>query len=308
MPVWIANIFLLTVVTIWASTFLVIQNAIDDVPPVTLIAIRFVLASILLVAMFHKRLLKLTREQIRGGIIVGLVLCLGIVLQTIGLQFTTVSRSGFITGLNVAIVPLLALIILRQRPPLNGVIGLGIAVFGFVLLTWDRSTFAQDEANILLGDMLTLGTAFMYALHIVVIDRFVHEDSDAISLSVIQIVVVAVVSTPAAFLFEQPTLALPPSAWRAIVYLSVVATALVLSLQVFAQQYTTSTQVALIFAVQPVIVAAFGIAFAGNRLQPLELIGCALILIGTLVGELKLRLAISGSTMLDSQPDHERLP
>ncbi len=308
MSVWIANFLLLTVVTIWASTFLVVQNAIDEVPPVTLIAIRFVLATVILVVMFHKRLLKLTRQQIGSGVVVGMVLFGGIALQTIGLQFTTVSRSGFITGLNVAIVPLLALIILKQRPPLNAAIGLGLAVVGFAMLTLDRSTFAQNGSNILLGDILTLGTAILYALHIVVIDRFVHEDMDAITLSVLQIIVVAVVSTPAAFLFEEPTLTLPGSAWRAIIYLSVVATALVLSLQVLAQQYTNSTQVALIFAVQPVIVAMFGFAFAGNRLLPSEIAGCTLILLGTLVGEIKLNPTKSGSTKLDSPPDPELSP
>ncbi|NDJ79148.1 MAG: DMT family transporter [Chloroflexi bacterium] len=273
-----ANLTLGVIALIWGSTFVLVKNALDDVDPFTFVAWRFIAASIVLLLIFHRRMVGITRQELLAGALIGVWLVQGYVYQTIGLQTTTTAKAGFITGLSVVIVPVLSTVLLRHPPTRGAVLGVVAATTGLGMLTLDKDLTVET------GDLWVLACAFAFALHIITVGRF-SPHHDPVRLSIVQIGTVAVLATGSAFVFETPTLDLPSATWGAIMFTGVVATALVFSLQVYVQRSTTSTQTALIFALEPVFAAFFGWWWASERLGAREIVGCGLILCGMIVSE-----------------------
>jgi drug/metabolite transporter (DMT)-like permease len=276
---WQADLTLGIVALIWGSTFVTVQNALDAVGPMTFVAWRFVLASALLIALFHRRLRAITRQEVLSGGLLGVWLAGGYIFQTIGLQTTTTANTGFITGLSVVIVPVLATVLLRRPPGRWPVVGIAAATVGLAVLS------LNSDFSIAAGDLWVLACALMFALQIVTVARF-SPQYDPIRLSVAQIVAVAVLATGSAFAFETPAIDLPVETWGAIAFTGVVATALAYSLQVYVQRFTTPTHTALLFSLEPVFAAFFGWWLAHEALGAKELIGCGLIMAGMIVAEL----------------------
>lgn len=276
---WQADLTLGIVALIWGSTFVMVKNALDAVDPFTFVAWRFILATVFLIALFPRRMRGVTRAELAAGGLIGVWLVLGYSFQTIGLQTTTSAKAGFITGLSVVIVPLLATLLLRRPPGRGARVGIVAATLGLALLSLNRDLSVQS------GDLWVLACAVAFALHIVSVAHY-SPRADSIRLSIIQIGAVAVLATGAAFTFETPTIDLPADTWGAIAFTGLVATALVFSLQVYVQRFTTPTHVALLFSLEPVFAALFGWLLASERLGAKELAGCGLILFGMIIAEL----------------------
>lgn len=276
---WQADLALAFVALIWGSTFVVVKNALDTVGPLTYVAWRFWLAAIFLAVLFHRRTRRVRRAELLAGGLIGVWLALGYLFQTVGLQTTTSAKAGFITGLSVVIVPVLATLLLRRPPGRGAVLGIAAATVGLGFLSLDRNLTVQE------GDLWVLGCAFAFALHIVTVAHF-SPHHDPIRLSLVQIAAVAPIATAAAFAFETPRLDLPAATWVAIAFTGITATALAFGVQVAVQRYTTSTHTALLFSLEPVFAALFGWWLAQESLGTKELVGCALILAGMLVAEL----------------------
>lgn len=276
---WQADLTLGLIALIWGSTFVIVKNALDAVGPLTFVGFRFALAAAFLAILFRRRTRNLSRADLRAGGVMGLWLTLGYVFQTIGLQTTTSAKAGFITGLSVVIVPVLATLLLRRPPGRGALAGIVAATVGLALLTLNADLRVQS------GDLWVLGCAFAFVLHIVTVAHYTSRH-DAVRLALVQIATVAVLSTTAAFVFETPRLDLPADTWAAIAFTGVVATALVFSLQVYVQRFTTPTHTALLFSLEPVFAALAGWWWAGEVLGPKELIGCGLILLGMIMAEL----------------------
>ncbi len=275
---WQADLTLAGLALIWGATFVVVQNALDIVGPLTFVAWRFVLAAAVLGGLFWRRMGGLTRADVLAGSWLGVFMTGGYIFQTIGLQTTSSAKAAFITGLSVVIVPVLATLLLRRPPGRAPIVGIVLATVGLAALTLNRDLSIQR------GDLWVLACAMMFALHIVGVSHF-SPRHDTIRLTLVQIVVVMVLGTASAFAFERPTLTLPANTWGAIAFTGVVATALVFSLQVHVQRFTTPTHTALLFSLEPVFAAFFGWWWAGELLGPREWIGCGLILGGMLVAE-----------------------
>lgn len=276
---WQADATLALIALIWGSTFVLVKNALDAIEPMTFVGWRFWLASVFLVILFWRRMRGLTRGEALAGGLIGIWLALGYIFQTIGLQTTTSAKAGFITGLSVVIVPVLATLLLRRPPGRGAVAGIVAATVGLGLLSLDRDLSVQS------GDLWVLGCAFAFALHIVTVSRY-SPHFDAVRLAVVQIATVAVLATGAAFAFETPRAGLPGDTWFAIAFTGVAATALAFGLQVYVQRFTTPTHTALLFSLEPVFAALFGWALASEVLGARELAGCGLILAGMLIAEL----------------------
>lgn len=276
---WQADLVLVGITAIWGGTFVMVKRSLDAVGPATFIAWRFVAASVVMVALFHRRLAGLRRDTLLPGVLLGLWLGLGYTLQTTGLQTTSSGKTGFITGLGVVFVPILSAALFRKTPSRAAVGGVVIATVGLALLT------LNDDLTILPGDLWVLGGAVCFALHVLTVSQ-VADRHDAIQLAAVQMAAAATLVTGAAFLFETPTLMLPDYAWGAILFTGVVATALVFSAQIVVQRFTTATHVALIFILEPLFAALFGWWLAGETLGVRELAGCALILAGVALSEL----------------------
>jgi drug/metabolite transporter (DMT)-like permease len=259
----------------FGGTFLVVQDAIEDVEPIPFLAVRFSLAALVLWPLARRR--PAQPGEWRDGLWCGLALLTGYVFQTVGLQYTDSATSAFITYLLVVIVPLLGFALLRRRPHAATIVGVVLAVAGLVLLTdpGDGSGFGK-------GEILTVGCAFAFAVHVLVIDATARRH-DPIRLAAIQVGVVGLACAgPGAVLggYRFTTSALVAAAATAVV-----ATALAFALQVKGQQVVPPARAALLLLLEPVFAGILA-GFTDDPLGGLQLVGAAVIVVAIVVSEL----------------------
>jgi drug/metabolite transporter (DMT)-like permease len=284
---------LLLVTLIWGATFVMVKDAVSAFPVFSFMALRFSLAALALapLAIWQSRrsagAAAAGRQSratdwtplVLASALTGLALFAGYAFQTAGLKLTTPAKAGFITGLSVAIVPVASALLLRQSPPRNAWIGVGLATLGLALLSLTANLSIQ------LGDVLVLACAFSFAAHILLLGHFAPRHNP-ILLTLGQVIAVALLSGVAALIFDNP----PPLTKQvlfAAAFTGILATAVAFGIQTVAQRFTTSTHTALIFAAEPVFAGLFSLALIGETLGPRQLLGCGLILGGMLVAELK---------------------
>src|SRR5258708_17843236 len=181
------NALLVLVTMIWGSTFLIVQHTIKLTGPFTFLTMRFSIGGLVLALIFHKRLAQITRTEILTGSIIGLFLFGAYALQTTGLQYTTSSKAGFITGIYVPLVAILAVPMLRQKPTLGGMLGVILSVAGLALISINSSF----QLTVGLGEIPVIGCAIAHALPVIFISNF-PSPVDAITLSLVQIGVIAI--------------------------------------------------------------------------------------------------------------------
>src|SRR5215469_5516419 len=276
------NALLVFVSMIWGSTFLTVQQTIRLTGPFTFLAMRFGIAALVLAVIFHKRLAQITRVEIITGSLIGLFLFGTYALQTTGLQYTTSSKAGFITGLYVPLVAILAGPLLRQKPTLGHVLGVTLSVAGLAFISVNGSfkfTFG-------LGELLVVGCAIACALHVIFISKFAPR-VDAINLAIVQIALTAVLSLIAMPIAREPFVLPPLPVWGSALFMGVAATAFALAVMNRVQQFVSSTQATLIYALELVWVGLLG-SLAGEHLSLFAWIGCGCILLGMIAGELPL--------------------
>jgi drug/metabolite transporter (DMT)-like permease len=287
----IADSILLLVVLIWGVTFVVVQNAIDFLPPLTFNGVRFFIASVFLLLFlllfYRPQLRQMDKKLFLAGMILGVWLFLGYAFQTIGLLYTTSSKAGFITGLSVVLVPVLAFFILKQRPKFPAVIGTLFATSGLYLMT------LGDMSSVNKGDVFVFLCAISFALQIVFTGRYAPH-FPSLALAFVQILTVAVLSAGGSFFFEDwkttltwGTLTTPTVYW-ALLVTGVPATALAFLAQTECQRFTTPNRVALIFAMEPVFAAIAAYLFNSEVLGGRALIGGLLIFLGMILAEVQM--------------------
>ena len=289
-----AHILLIAVVAIWGSTFVVVKSALADVSPLLFNLIRMTLAFLCLAFFYRGHFGRMNRRSLLAGAIVGLCLAMGYQFQTAGLRLTTPSKSAFITGMVVVLVPLLSAIpALRPRgarsPHWNAWLGALVAFTGIVLLTTPAGSLLAFR-SIGLGDLLTLGCALGFSLHVLALahlsPRVPFEQ-----LAVLQVgfcaAFMAISLPPLEHPWMRPSL-LHPSA-RVVVALivtAVLATAAAFTVQSWAQKYLPATHTALILALEPVFAWLTSFLFYGERLGRRGASGALLILAGIALTEL----------------------
>ncbi len=283
---WQADLVLALVALIWGSTFVVVKQALFEISTIYFLALRFGLASLCMFLMFlpafrHMEARALWRG-LRGGALAGVFLWLGYILQTFGLKHTTAGNSGFLTGLYIVLVPLISAGVYRRWPQTSELAGISVAAVGMVLLT---IPLRGRESHVNLGDVLTIGCAVAFALHLLVLGYFSQRERfQAVAFG--QILCAAALSA-GSLTFESRKVVWSRYVIFAIVLTAVFATAMAFALQTWGQQYTTPTRTALIFALEPVFALATAVIAGGERLTALGFLGGALILAGILAVELK---------------------
>jgi drug/metabolite transporter (DMT)-like permease len=280
---WHADLALIFITLIWGSTFAVVKEALDYASVLLFLALRFSLAAVALTLVFRRQYPTMFQRRAvwRGGLAAGLCLFAGYFLQTLGLRYTTASKSAFITGLSVVLVPSLSAIVYRKRPRWQEVVGVLVATTGLGLLTlrgWDL--------HIGVGDLLTVACAFAFSAHVLVLGRYSRQVGFE-GLSLIQISTVAAVSLASFWWAETPRVVWHPTLVTALVITGLLATALAFTVQSWAQQHTTPTRTALILALEPVFAAITSFLVAGEMFTPRSVLGGALILGGIVVVQLK---------------------
>ncbi len=292
---------MLLVVAIWGSTFVVVKGALTHATPAAFNLARMILAFAVLAAVYHRYWATIRRRQVAAGAVVGLCLALGYQFQTIGLARTTPSKSAFITGLVVVLVPLFSSV-RALRPPngraprWNAYLGAGLAFAGIILLTTpaahatgalNLNTLAgllPDLSSINLGDVLTFGCAVGFALHCLALGhaspRIAYQP-----LALLQVGFCALFMAVSLPFLEHPHIEWTPGLLAALSVAAVLATAAAFSIQSWAQSILPSTHTALILTMEPVFAWITSFLVVGERLGLRPASGAVLILAGIALTE-----------------------
>lgn len=266
-----AEVALIGIAAVWGLTFVMVQDAIAELPAMAFLAYRFLPASLLVALVFRRALAALTPDGWRAGLVMGAFLTAGYVFQTVGLQYTSASSAGFITGLFVVLTPLFGRLLLGIRPGAVAWAAALVSAVGLLLLTG-----GGEEAS-LKGDLLVLGCAASFALHIIVTDRAV-DRFDAGALVAVQLGMCGLLSLAAAAALGDLEAPSGTTVWSALIVTSVVASALGFLVQTYAQKHLSPARTALILAAEPAFAGLFGYVLAGDRLGAVGWLGAVLIL------------------------------
>jgi drug/metabolite transporter (DMT)-like permease len=272
-----ALLALIAVTAVWGVTFVQVKDAVELYPLFAFLAVRFAIAAAVLAVPAAGRLRSLGPRGWRAGAVLGLLLAAGYALQTAGLERTTVSSAGFITGLYVVFTPVLGLLLFRSPVGRAVWVGVALAVFGLALL----SGVGVGEP---LGDLLVLAASAVYSLQIVLMERYAPR-YDPVAFTQAEMLAAFVGFAVVAVALGQVEVPRGATVWGALLVTGVFASALGFLVQTWAQRRTSATRTALAFALEPVWAGIFGFWLAGDRLGALGWGGCALIMVGIVVAE-----------------------
>ncbi|HEY6836641.1 MAG TPA: DMT family transporter [Gaiellaceae bacterium] len=273
----VALIALIAVTAVWGVTFVQVKDAVAIYPLFAFLAVRYAIATGVLGIAGAGRMRRLRRSGLGAGSVLGALLAVGIGLQTAGLERTTVSSTGFITGLYVVLTPLFGLVLFRTRVPTEVWLGVVLSIGGLAMLSGVPSGSK-------VGDALVLASSAAQALQIVMVERYANR-YDAVALTLVQMAVCFVTFLVIALALGDLSVPRGWTVWGALLVTGVFASALGYLIQVWAQRRISAARIALVFALETVWAGIFGYWLADDRLGWLGWGGCALILAGIVLAE-----------------------
>ncbi|HEX8970493.1 DMT family transporter [Oryzihumus sp.] len=273
----LATLLLVSVTAVWGSTFFLIRDVVRQLSPADFLAVRFTIAAVVITAVFWRQVRRLDRRELTVGAGLGVLYGVAQVLQTVGLAHTDASRSGFITGTYVVLTPVFGAVLLRDRVPRSTWVAVGMATAGLAALSLRGVGFGY-------GELLTLASAAVYALHIIGLGRWSSSGS-ASGLAAVQMVVIALVCLVCAAPggVELPSGTGP---WLSVLYMALVAGAVAMWAQTWAQSHLPATRAAIVMTLEPVFAAAFAVTLGSESLTAPMLLGGALVVAAMYVVEL----------------------
>jgi len=280
-----AHLLLVAVTVVWGVTFVEIKDALRDISPLLFNAVRMALAGTALALIFRKNL-RMSRAALGYGIWMGTLLWMGYEFQTTGLVLTTPSKSAFLTGVSVVLVPVFVALIWRRHINRWTSFGVLVAFVGLYLLTVPNAGSGGLLSGINRGDLLTLGCAVAFAFQIIFMGRAMRAHAFE-QIATLQACVAAVLMAASAPLLEKPHVVWSPRVVLAILVTALLGTAAAFTIQAWAQQFTPPTHTALIFVLEPVFAWASSYLLLGERLGTRASLGALLIIAGVLLSELK---------------------
>lgn len=284
-----AHVLLILITFVWGVTFVVIKNAIQDMAPLLFNAVRMALAAVALILIYIRHVPRITRAAFLSAMPCGVFLWAGYEFQTSGLKLTTPSKSGFVTGLSVVLVPVFLAIFWRKRLKAWTWIGVLAAFVGLYLLTVPASgATVLNLQGVNFGDVLTLGCAITFAFQIIFVGIATRRHPFE-QIAMLQAVICGVLML---LTLPLPIAGALYATWSArviwaILITGLLCTAAAFTVQAWAQQFTSPTYTALIFALEPVFAWLTSLTFLGEHLGFRAGLGAALILTGIVVAELK---------------------
>jgi drug/metabolite transporter (DMT)-like permease len=273
-----ADSALMLLTVLWGTTFVVVKDALSHGDPFSFLALRFGVGAAVLSVLSGRKVL--SPIHLRRGGVLGLFLFAGFAFQTVGLKDTTPSRSAFITGMYVLLVPAVMLALFRRVPRVSSLVGVVLSAMGLYYLTGAE----VGSTGFSRGDLLTLVCAVAYAFHIAFTDRYAPKEGVG-ALVAVQLWVVALLST-VCLPFVEAHVAWTPAFLGAVAFCGVFASALALSVQTWAQARTSAVRAAIIYSLEPLFAGAFSVALGYETLGVREWVGGGLIVLGVLVAEL----------------------
>lgn len=279
----VADLSLLIIAIIWGGGFVAVKDALNNITPFYIMAMRLIGASVLLALIFFKTMKKVTKQDIIYGSIVGIFLFTGFTGQTVGLQYTTAGKQAFLTTVYVVIIPFFAWGIDKKRPDFYSIFSTFLALFGIGFL----SIGDGFSLNLNIGDWLTLASAFLFAAHIISVSYY-SKKVDPIALSVIQMLFAGLVSLVCALIFEPKFTGINEDAFFSIFYLTVFSTMVAFVVQNVAQKYTHPNHVGVILCLESVFGAILSVLILKEVFTLNMIIGCVIIFIALIISETKL--------------------
>ena len=273
-----ADLGLLLVALLWGAGFLFTKRGLDYITPLWMMSMRFVGAAIIMSIVFYKNFRKISKSDLKAGLIIGIFLYIAFATQTIGLQFTSISNQAFLTATNVVFVPFLVWAVYKKAPDKFAFIGAALATVGIGLIT------LKEGLQLNVGDMWTLACAVFFAGHIVSIGFFA-KDKDPIALTIVQFAVAAVLSLVSALIMEPLPAKIGSEAMVAVGYMVLASTLLAFLLQNICQKYTPSTHASLILSLESVFGTLVAVIFEGEMFNLQMAFGCITVFAAILLIE-----------------------
>lgn len=276
-----ADISLIFITIFWGSSFPIISLALKEMSPITYLTYRYGISSIIMLFLTRKRLKNIDKNIVIAAFFIGGSLFLGSMTQNTGLLYTSPSKSGFITGLYVVLVPLIIGVWYKRVPDVKVIFGVIFSSIGLYFIS------VNDAIVFNLGDTLTLLAAFLFALQILFVDKFAR-GKDILLLTALEILIVAILGLIVAIPLGKLSFNITPFSIFAILYTSLFCTILAYGIQNKMQPYLNPTHAAIIFLFEPIFSAIFSI-FIGDILSKRALIGAGFILFGMIITTIKKR-------------------
>ena len=269
--------FMLILTTLfWGGSFLFTKIGLRDVPPPVFVLVRFTLATLIMLAVFARRLTALNRDILRRGVIVGSALGLTNISFVFGVQGTSISRAGVLNNLFVLFIPLITKLVWKDRVGRTNLGGIILAAAGI----WLLATSGGIGFN--RGDLISTVCAFFIAGHIITVSKVLRDD-DVYLISMVQFATVAAIAGLAALIAPIPQFSFSPASLMSVVYCAIFPTVICFTLQNTFQRYVTPTRAGLIYTLDPVWSLLAGLFILGEHLRPLEWLGCGLIFLAALL-------------------------
>jgi len=278
----IANFLLIITTILWGTSFIITKNLTQEVPIFLYLGIRFSIAIIGFIPYFI-RIKRMNKKILLFGALTGLLFYFVIVFQTFGIQTTTAGKAAFITGLSTIMVPFITWLGFRKAIKKRVWLAVIISISGMVFL------LLEGESNIIIGDFLVLLCAVLYALFIVLNDKYVRA-VDVYLYSMVQLIVISVLSFGGSVLFNEAydLTNISSPFWLIFIYMGLVLTTGTFIFQNWSQQHQGPTQTAIIFTLEPVFAVIFASFVFGNEtMTPYGWIGCLLVFSAILITVLK---------------------
>jgi drug/metabolite transporter (DMT)-like permease len=281
MQKYMGEIALTITAIIWGSGFVASSISLEHFTPYQILAGRFIIGTIILSIIFHKRLKNMNKSTIIKGAVLGIFLYLAFALQTVGLQYTTPSKNAFLTAVNVVIVPFIAFVMYKRKIDMYELVGAILAMVGVGILSLKLS------ADINIGDLLTLGCAFGFAFHIFYTAKYV-KDSDPVSLTLIQMLTAAVIGSLVVVFKGETSVVIETEGLFSLLYLGVFSTTIAYLLQTVAQKMITETKAAIILSTEAFWGMVFSVVILDEVMTIKMVLGAILILCAIIISETKL--------------------
>jgi drug/metabolite transporter (DMT)-like permease len=288
-----SNLLFLIATAIWGFAF-VAQKAASDIPAFTLGALRSILAAIFLLAMIpltdratkngrrlftDKKRLDISRDELIGGSILGVILVIASACQQIGIETTEAGKTAFITGLYVVIVPIVSSFF-GKKPHLNAIISVPVAVIGFYFLC------IKPGSSLETSDLLILMCAFIFTFHIITVDHY-SPKCDGVRLSLVQFSVATILNGAVGLVFEQRVdIGVISTNLLSILYLGMLSSGIAYTLQILAQRNADPTVSSIFLSLESVFGVVGAAVLLGEQLEMREYIGCVIVFIAILISQI----------------------
>ena len=286
------ELILLMITLFWSATFVIVKESLNDISSMLFVGFRFLIAGLIIFPFVLRRKIDFRSINLKLPIILGILLFLGFSAQTIGLRYTSATKSAFLTGSAVIIIPILQTIIERRKPNKGSVIGVVVVLLGILLLSGGNSIYTLLEdlvTNFNFGDGMTLICAFFFAYYVVYLDVLSNK-YDFWLLLMIQISVTTILSFFFAIIFdvtgfEEIKFDFSANLGLAILYTAIFATLVTTALQTKYQKLVSPTKAGIVYSFEPIMAAIIAFLAIGERITTFGFIGAALIFTGLIIYE-----------------------